>query len=248
MSLTVVRAYVHTNLLADAEDEGEWVVVKPRLAICEENFIDCKDSRKRLSFVIRCCVGRALNVIKCYERMAVTEPEKAYQDAKAALRDKFGAVHVIVSTLARDCTEGPAFKAKDIEGLKDLSIKMHKCEIELGVMGRVGALQSDDKLEKIYSLLPNECRTLWLKKLRILNDAGTVPSFTHMRGVIEDYVKSRDNQYFIDTPSPTSASSTASSSNSKPPAKQVLATDTQSHTDSIPDHDEPQLRRRESSE
>ena len=37
----------HINLLADAEDEGEWVVVKPRLAICDQDFMDCKDSRNK---------------------------------------------------------------------------------------------------------------------------------------------------------------------------------------------------------
>ena len=43
----IIRVYSHMNLLADAGDEGDWVVVKPRLAICEENFIDCKDSRNK---------------------------------------------------------------------------------------------------------------------------------------------------------------------------------------------------------
>jgi len=37
----------------DAEDEGDWVAVKPRLTICEENFIDCKDSRNRKACMIR---------------------------------------------------------------------------------------------------------------------------------------------------------------------------------------------------
>jgi len=37
----------------DAEDEGDWVVVKPRLAICEDNFMDCKDSRNRKACMIR---------------------------------------------------------------------------------------------------------------------------------------------------------------------------------------------------
>ena len=44
---------VYINYRADAEDEGDWVAVKPRLTICEENFIDCKDSRNRCA-LIRC--------------------------------------------------------------------------------------------------------------------------------------------------------------------------------------------------
>lgn len=37
----------------DAEDEGDWVVVKPRLAICDQDFIDCKDSRNKKACMIR---------------------------------------------------------------------------------------------------------------------------------------------------------------------------------------------------
>lgn len=44
---TGIQGNVPTSCLADAEDEGDWVEVKPRLAICEDNFMDCKDSRNR---------------------------------------------------------------------------------------------------------------------------------------------------------------------------------------------------------
>ena len=36
---------------SDAGDEGDWVAVKPRLAICEEDFIDCKDARNKYGSV-----------------------------------------------------------------------------------------------------------------------------------------------------------------------------------------------------
>ena len=85
---------------------------------------DIKDFKKCLSFMIRCCKGAAYDVVACYDRMCIRDPENAYMEAKQALKEHFGAEHVIVTALTRDCTDGPVLKFKDIAGLKDLCIKL----------------------------------------------------------------------------------------------------------------------------
>ena len=155
-----------------------------------------KSSMKQLDYLYKRCIGQPKDVVGTYLRMSRTNPDLAYAEAKAALKTNYGAPHIVVAAHCKDVIEGPALKAKDLDGLRDLSVKIKRCEVTFVDLGRASALESEEKLQRIYARLPNEVRNLWLKKLEILDSNDTVPAFSHMREILEKYVRMSDNEYF----------------------------------------------------
>ena len=170
-----------------------------------------KDKRKCLDYVANSCVGEAKRVVEPYQQQS--DSDTAYKNAKAALKENFGRDHVVIKAHLADCTDGPVIKARDVVALKSLAISLRSAEVTITRFQRNDILLSEEKLVKINSRLPFDVRNEWLKKLENLATANITPSITHMREVIERYVRMRDNDFFsTDSASKPGASSTASNS------------------------------------
>jgi len=76
------------------------------------------DSAAKLNRLLQYCSGKALRVI---EGCAVMEPQAGYLKARQLLKERFGNDYVISDAWVRKIVEGPAVKAYDKGGLRELA-------------------------------------------------------------------------------------------------------------------------------
>ena len=157
------------------------------------------DSKQCLAILVDTCTGKARDSIAYL--LQCSDSTEAYGRAKDVLKEMFGRKHQIVRAVMEECANGPNIGPSDFNNLRSLVISMRKAETTLTEYGSAEELVSTDKLVKVFRRLPKPIQGRWSDKLFELQEKGQKPSLSHMRQLVESYIKSRDNEYSTATTS-----------------------------------------------
>src|SRR6201990_1086324 len=113
-----------------------------------DTLIECivKDQRKLLYYLYKYTKGEVQELVNAY---ISTDAVGAYKDARAALEERYGNMHVIAGTLKKQLESWPAIRGGDALALHKFEDFLKKCEVKMSTHGLKGLDDSD----KILSLL-----------------------------------------------------------------------------------------------
>ncbi|KAF7258243.1 hypothetical protein EG68_04762 [Paragonimus skrjabini miyazakii] len=140
----------------------------------------------RLSYLIQCCDGEALDAIK---GCTVLEPESGYNEAISILQRRFGQPYVIARCYIRSLTEGCTLKQDDAKGLTDLVEKMKMCATTLRQLPYESDMNSCRTLGDIVRRLPTPMQPEWFElATAILRHGGfrLTKFYSSLKGALND--------------------------------------------------------------
>ena len=119
------------------------------------------DDNIKLSYLIQFCSGDAKKFI---EDWILIDPTEGYQHAHHSLGQRYGQAHIIARSHIDCLTNGTFIKAMDVQGLKNRSQEMQKCELTLSKLGYMSDVNSAETICGTVSRLPTHIRTKWVEK------------------------------------------------------------------------------------
>jgi len=108
------------------------------------------------------------------------EPNSGYVKAKQLLKERFGNDYVISDAWVWRIVDGPAVKAYDRSGIRELVDDARLCMETLEAMNMLNEIDTRDKM-KVVSRLPAHIQGKWRHAaVKELDSSGRYPNFTKL--------------------------------------------------------------------
>ena len=149
------------------------------------------DNQLRLSYLSRCCNGRAKRII---EGCAMLPADEGYSTAKTTLAEVFGQPFIVTKALIDQLVCGKPIDSSADE-LMEFSIQMQNCQLALAQLNREGELSSVTNMEGVIRRLPSELQRDWVEYASDLCDRNHEPTFKDLQLFVKRRARIANSMY-----------------------------------------------------